>query len=227
MKNWIFIGLAILLLVGCTQNSDRTLTTQGTSTISVPPDEAEIYLNVQTSSESADDAREENAAIVEKVKEALKDEMIESQNFNIYEDFDYTESGRKSRGFIATHTLKVSTTNFENVGEIIDVGVKAGVTSINGVNFLLSKETEESVRTQALKEASQNAKSKAEAIAEGLDMSVGEVKAVRDSQFNYYPTPYYREMDAAMAVSEMAKTTSITPQDLEVSAQVEVVYTLK
>lgn len=222
----IVMMIGLLALVACSTTDERTLTTQGVATITVEPDEAEVYVVVETLRDSADEAREDNARIVEAVKTALSGEKLESNGFNIYEEYDYTQSGRKSTGFKATHTLKVTTEDFNDVGSIIDKSVSAGATHINGVNFVLKDSTRNQVRNEALRLAGENAREKAASMAAGLDLEVGSVKSVSDSQFDYFPQPYLRSMDAAEA-SGTSVPTNIEPKDLDVTASVQVVYTLK
>ena len=82
--------------------------------------------------------------------------------------------------------------------------------------------------------AAQDAKIKAEAIAEGFGMEVGKLQSVSMSEFGYTPWNLYTARAAGMdmAVEEVAadakmETASITPSEREVSAYVSAVYKLK
>ena len=82
-------------------------------------------------------------------------------------------------------------------------------------------------KAQALKEASEDAKIKAEAIASGLGKTVGKLVSVSSNEFNYQPWPLYNSMAGSTAADAKVATTNIQPGQQDVSASVTVVYALR
>ncbi len=224
--------IALIALTGCIPEGDaKTITSTGTATMTALPDEAEVYIAVETLEKSAQLSKDKNAAIVDKIyaalyKESIPRENIETQYFNIYEEFDWTEDGQKSKGFKTVHTLNVKTNNFNSIGDIIDASVDSGATSIQSIQFILSDAMQKVLKKDALKEASADARGKAEAIAEGLNAEIGSIVAVSDLEYNYGP---YRYLESAVASSDtaMLTKTEISPGKLDVTASVEVTFEIE
>ena len=116
--------------------------------------------------------------------------------------------------------MKVTTENLDKIGKIIDKAVYNGVNEVNRISYELSEEKQDEMKKKALKEASQNAYEKAEAIAEGLDKELGNLVSIEESNF------YYRAYDYAVAemVESDSTKTEILPEDLEITAYITLVY---
>jgi len=225
----VFGGGYALFLAGNTDTN--TISVDGVSNIKATPDLVSVYFNAQTTGNTSKEANDNNAKMVDEiitalVKQGFERKDIQTESFNIYEDFQWIYNKQISKGYIATHQLKVelSTNEASKIGDVIDAGVDAGAL-LNYINFELSTAKQNEYKAQALKEASEDAKLKAESIASGLGKTMGDLVSVSTSNFDYYPWPIY----ASSGVSEdvaMAKqaTTNIQPSDQEINAQVSAVF---
>jgi uncharacterized protein YggE len=211
--------------------SGKTINVQGQSTIKVSPDLVTVYFTVQTTEKTAQGAKDKNAEVVDAavtnlVKLGLERKDIVTENFNIYPQYDYKNSRSDIIGYQATHSLKVQLpiNDSDKIGPVIDAGVNAGAL-ISYINFELSPDKQNELKAQALKQATEDARIKAEAIASGLGKSLGKVVSISDNSFDYYPWPLYSNMDMSVgAVEAKSATTNIQPGDQTVSAQVSVSY---
>jgi len=211
----------------------ETVTADGSGSIIVIPDQVSIHFNVETKGASAKEAKDANSLIVEKVRndlilEGFSEEEVQTQNFNVYEDFEYKNRARTSVGYKATHSLvvKFSTNDQDKIGEAIDAGIDAGA-NLGWINFELSPELQGEKKAEALTLATQDAKVKAEAIAEGLNADLGRVVSTSTSDFGYQPWRMYDygTVDAE-AISGESIETSIQTAERHVTAQVSVTYKL-
>lgn len=230
----VIFGLFVILLVaGCVLQQDKkTVNTNGQATLEVQPDQAVVYVSIETLAESAEESKNENNQITEDVYAALyligvERDKIETQNFNIYEEYDWTGEGRESLGFKTSHTLKITTEEFDDVGEIVDAAVGAGATRISSIRFELSEERESQYKKEALAAASKDAREKAEAIASGLEAELGELVSITDSSYSYRPYPLYEATAMAGERALEEAVTQISPQELEVTASVQVTYEIE
>ncbi len=109
-------------------------------------------------------------------------------------------------------------------GEVIDAGVDKGA-KVSYINFELSIAEQNKYKAQALELATQDAKTKAEAIASGLGKKLGKVVSVSSSDWGYSPWSLYRA-DVMTESAEEAKSavTDIQPGEQSVTASVSVVY---
>ncbi len=231
----IFAALLVMAVIvgGCVpQAKERTVTSTGTAEMTVDPDEAVVYLRIETEGETAQEAKDENAEISDDVltaliKTGLTMDDIETQNYNIWQEYDWIDGERVEKGFKATNTLKITTKEFDDVGEIVDASVDAGAL-INYINFELSLDKQNEYKADVFAKASADAKNKAEAIAKGLGKELGDVVSVQTSDYGYMPWRAFEVAEAGMD-EESVKTaaTHISPEDITVSGTVSVVYELK
>jgi uncharacterized protein YggE len=226
------VAIAVMgLLVGCVpQQKERTVTATGSAEITADPDEAVVYLRIETTGATAQEAKDANAEIADDVttaliKTGLTMDDIETVNYNIWEDFDWVNGEQISKGFRATHNMKVTTTEFDDVGDIVDAAVDAGAL-ISYINFEMSLAKQNEYKAIAFAEASKDAKNKAQAIASGLDKELGELVEVGTSDYGYMP---WRAMETVgmEASAVKAAATEISPEKITVSGTVTVVYQIK
>jgi len=209
--------------------SGQTITSAGTAEMTVAPDKAIVYLLIQTKSSSAENAKNDNAQITENVMNALKaigikTGDIETENYNIYPDYDYPDY-QKIKGYTVSNNIKISSANFTEVGKIVDASVDAGAL-VSYINFDLSLAKQNEYKKIVLANATQDAKAKAEAIASGLGKSLGSLVSVSTSDYNYYPYPLYAMAEGGGAdVKQVA--TNIQPRNLDITAGVSVVYRIR
>jgi uncharacterized protein len=224
----IVSGLAILKPQDQTK---QTMSVSGNSELSVSPDEAVIYINVITEADTADKAQSDNKATSLKVTDALKkvgikDSDIETSNYYLNKNQIWNQMTQKydEKGYILTHTMKVTTTDVENVGKYIDAAVSAGANGIDRITFDLTKATEKDVRSQALTAATVAAKEKAQSIAQTAGIKMGKITSIQESNFYYTPYEYNVGMNIAPGAAKMDSVNSISPQKVSVTSSIQLIF---
>jgi len=232
----IVVSVIILALISVfayfQAKPSSTLATSGQATIKVMPDLTSIYFNVETNGTTAQEAKDKNAEIVEKVTDSLmglgfsKDE-ITTENYNIYPDYAWENDKQVFKGYRASHSLKIEIpdTKDDKIGSVIDAGVDSGAL-LSYINFELSTGKQNEYKALALKEATEDARTKAESIASGLGESLGKIVSVSDSSFDYYPWPIYRAVTGIDVSEAKQAVTEIEPGKQEVNARVSVVWAI-
>jgi len=234
MKNTnIILVVLIILLAGgffyynASIKEKTILNVNGEATINAVADQVSIYVVIDTLKDTAQESKDKNAEISERVLDALssigiKRSEIETSSYNIYPEYDWVLGSQKLKGYKTSNILKIKTTDFNKVGKIVDASVDAGATAIQSINFELSQEKQNQVKTEAISKATQDARIKAEATAQGLNAKLGKVKSVTISDYNYYPIPIY-VLESGADVKQ-AVSTEILPTSLDVRASVSVVF---
>jgi uncharacterized protein YggE len=237
--NWTTIAVVLLVILGFLaaimylvpkSSSDKTISVTGTAMKSVPPDKVVIYLQVQTrSNTSANEAKDLNANISDAVltsllKVGVDRNSIETSGFSVGPEYDWTQDkGQVLKGYLATNSMTVTLTDFNNAGKVVDAGVNAGAL-VNYINYDLSVSKQNEYKALVLADASKDAKTKAESIASGLSKSLGDLVSVSSSDYNYMPYPIYRA-EAGVASSDAKQVaTNLPAANLDVTATVSVVY---
>jgi len=234
----IVSAIIILALIGVfvysSQKTGATVNANGQAEIKANPDLITVYFNVQTKGVDAKEAKDKNADIIDKVtiallKQGFERKDIQTQNFNIYPEYDWVGGRQTQKGYATTHTIRIemTTDKTDKIGKVIDAGVDNGA-SINYINFELSQEKQNQYKAQALKSATEDARIKAESIASGLGKKVGKVVSISTSDFNYYPWRAYDNSAGTATFAEVkSAATSIQPSEQSITANVQVVFEIK
>ncbi len=238
----LIVGLIALVLLGFFGYKyffGNTIQVSGQATAKVNPDLITVYFNVDTKGATSAEAQDKNSEITDKLKASIialgfKESDLKTDSFSIYPEYDWSNGGNgEITGYRATHSLKIETSanKTDELGDIIDAGTNAGA-GINYINFELSDALQLSAKTDAIKLAATDARTKAEATAQGFNKRLGRLVSVSLNEFNYYPWNIYASdgatggaVPAANAEAKSA-VASITPSEREVSAYVTAVYKL-
>lgn len=243
--NWIFILLAFVFFVGCTQPQTividkenvkeiNSLTVQGVAEFDTAPDEAVITFAVVTQDFNPKIAQEENRKKANKVMQALMFEgltkkQIETTYYNLQKitEWDHELKKQVEKGYKVTNNLKVTLKDLNIVGYVLDAVVNAGVNKVNDVHFKLSNQKKAEVKAEALKLAAQNAKIKADSLAIGSDVTLGKVRTVQEEFFDSYPVRSYTEKYVTgSAMSTGMPSTPISPEQVHINVKVKIVYAI-
>lgn len=230
---FIIIGVILVVLFGLyilydklPSFNEKTITANGIARISVIPDRATVYIRIESLKDTAEASKNDNSAKTNQVISTLKklDMNVETSQYNMYPEYDWNRGNQELLGYRTTTVLKITTNYFDDVGTIVDAAVNTGHATIDSINFELSQERENEYKKKALEEASKDAKEKAEAIAAGMGVKLGSLKSVSSSDFYYRPYPLYEK---GMGSVEQVVVTIIEPTNLEVNANVNIVYTIR
>ena len=239
MKNRIVILTALVLLVAllaigtvsaADTSTDRTITASGTGSVIGTPDRAQISLAVETENVDVKAAQAENAAIMTKVMDALKAagiprDALKTTGYNIYPVYDDIKfPAQKIRAYHVTNTLTITLHDVSRTGEVIDIGVANGINQANSIQFLLSDEQAQVLRTEALKEATARAAADAQTVATALGVNITAVKTVDVGQ-GYTPVLFQNYAKNDMASG--SAPTPIQPGEVTVTASVTVTYLIR
>lgn len=216
-------------------SSSNKITVEGVAQVTAQPDLIGVYFNVETQGETYSEAKDLNNEIYDFLVSKLliqgfEKTELKTQSFNIYPNYEWDGKKQTQNGYKAMHSLKLelSSEEFDKVGGVIDAGVDSGA-GINYINFELSQELQNQYKAEALKFASEDARIKAEAVAEGLNKRVGKLISVSVSEFGYYPWGIYlrdegENFGAAEAQVAKDSVTEIQPDDKEINARVSAVF---
>jgi uncharacterized protein YggE len=173
------------------------IVTRAEASVKRPADRAWINVATETRDARAEEARRESAEVTTEV-----------------------QSGRgEIRGYVVRNRVEVRVDDLDKLAAVIDaVQTRAGTgLSLVGPRFDLKNERE--AQAEALKQAVQYARARAEAMAAGAGRALGPI--VRIEEMGSMPIPVRPEpMAFRAATAEAAPETPITPGEIEVTASV-------
>lgn len=202
------------------------LTVTGTATVRAPADRARLQVAVETEAGTAEGAARENAsrmsAVVDRVRGVLgADAQIETSGYRLtprYAQPSDRERPPEIAGYQAVNQLSVVVANVDGVGAVLDAALDAGANRVTGLSFFASDT--ESLRLDALREATASARAEADVVAGSLGLRLLTPEHVQTSSRSV--APGFRVMaEAAMAVD-----TPIESGSESVTATVTITYRL-
>ncbi len=205
---------------------ENILVVNGQASYEVSPDLAYVRIGVKTESKDAQQAQNENAQKMNKVRDAInnlgiKREDLKTSNYSVYTDREYISDKKYIDKYVVRNQLIIKIRDLTMVAQVIDECSKAGANQINNVQFAI--EDEEGAYQKALQLAMKNAKGKADAILGTFGKNVG--TPVRIVESSYGGGGYMRADNGvgyAKSMSDIA--TPIEQGKLNITANVKVEY---
>ena len=180
----MILTLLVILSVPVFAFADSEITVIGTGEVLIPADTAVVSLGVSATDREVLKAQRRANETIAAIREALikagvKEEDINTDYINIYASYDYSDGSEQLKGYNANSTLAIRVTDIEAVGEVIDIAFEAGANTLNGINFSASDTTE--AEAKAMKKAVEDAKDKAEVLAEASGLKIRGIDEIIES----------------------------------------------
>ena len=247
-KNFTFLLITLLAVISataCDKKEKERLVSRvmvtGEADSKAPPDTAVIVVSVVTQNKRALEAQQQNArkseAVIRAVKEAAgANPEVQTSDYSLQPQRDYYGSMPRIVGYEARNSVTVKTGALDDVGAVVDAATQAGANSIERVSFILRESDEARARTLA--DASKQAMSKAQAMAQALGGRIVRVLEEREGGFTNQPTTIYeaeeearfRAYSSAGLSASSAKMSPRTPLEagsLNVRSQVQLVVEIE
>jgi uncharacterized protein len=200
----------------------RSITVNGSASVIAVPDRATFSFGVDARGETASKALAAAAAAAKKVTDAVKDAGVDGKDIqtqNISLSTLTSSDGRHIEGYAANASITVRARDLDRAGGLVDAAVAAGANSVYGPS--LDRSDAEELADEALADAVDDARQKAEALAKAVDGSLGQVISISETGASEPPMPY------AAREATLAADVAIEPGTQEIQASVTVVFELR
>jgi uncharacterized protein YggE len=201
-------------------NAQRTLTFAGSGDVELQPDTAQVNVSVHGAGDSSDAAQAVASDKMKAVIAALtsldavkiaQDDLV-TQGVNTSRDWEH--EGR----YVSDQSLGVTIHDPARAGTVIAAATAAGADSVDGPSFSLAEQ--KAAYRDALRSALADARSKADAAAEAMGVTILGTSTIAENTGGGGPIMY--AADAAAKSTESAPPVKIGP--VTVSAQVTVTF---
>ena len=228
------VGIAAAAPLDITSNN-KVIQASGTGNVIGTPDRAQITFSVETENPDVKIAQQDNAQKMATVINALvaigiPKDALKTTGYNIYpvyEDSAKSIMDQKVRTYRVTNTLTVTLHDVNKTGDVIDVAVASGINQASSIQFLLSDEQSQVLRTEALKKAVARARADADTVAGAMGTPIIGVQSA-DISGGYSPVLFDNyQYQTSNAMMKSAAPTPIQPGDITVSAQVSITYLIR
>jgi len=195
------------------------------------PDIVLLSLGIEADSKTVARAQQDAAQAMDAVMKALKangvaDKDIQTQRFSIVAVRQWIEDQQREiiTGYRVTNAVIAKIRQVDKAGTVIDAVAEAGgnLTRIDSIDFSIDDPTP--YYNEAREKAIGDAMAKAKQMAGSADISLGKLIYMSES------TPYVPQVavrNYAMEAAAPAPTTAISPGELEIQVNVQMVYEIK
>jgi uncharacterized protein YggE len=203
------------------------LTVTGTGEVDAKPDMATITVGVVTEAESASAALEANTERMKKLFDDLQERGIaekdmQTANFNVSPKYQHHPQGREAPkivGYTVTNEVRVRVRRLSSLGRVLDELVNDGANRVHGISFSIDDDA--NLLDEARKKAVQDARRKAELLADAASVRLGRPLVISD-QPSPRPVPMNR-----FRMAEAAQAVPIAPGEVTQTATIQVTYALE
>jgi uncharacterized protein YggE len=178
-----------------------------------------------TQQAEAAQAQSDNSVAMNALFDALKaagltDDDLETTGYSVNPMYNYDANTGVSEiyAYQVINTVRITVRDISRAGEILTVAAENGANTNYSVEFTL--EDTDAHYNEALAKAMEEAKSKADTLAEAGGFSLGVVLSVSEGSYSYSPIYDYAESSEA----SFDRETPVSAGELEISATVTVVY---
>src|SRR5262245_8061605 len=165
----------------CTAATGRTVSVGGSATVRLPPDRVGFTVGVETVDADAAKAFETNDKKVKAVVAALKAKGVTAKDIQT-SNLDISsrdERGQRFNGFRVANLVTVTSSDPAKAGELLQAAVAAGANQAGGLRFSVADPS--TVRTRGLELAFEEARGKAQTLAQLAKKSLGEAVCVSEA----------------------------------------------
>ncbi|HEY7499125.1 MAG TPA: SIMPL domain-containing protein [Vicinamibacterales bacterium] len=219
------LALALPLSAAAQQNPQANdlsvVVTVGEGIVKRAPDQAWVTIAAESRAKTPTEAQKLNADAMSAVMAKLKGlglpaDAIQTSAYELRPEFDYVNNRQTLRGYLARNAVEVRVDELAKLGQVLDLAVTAGATSVGGVRFDLKDRA--SVEQIALQRAVTDARAQATTAAQAAGMKVERVIRIDVGRDTPMPPPRPMLMRAEMAVA--GAEPPIAPGELEIKAMV-------
>lgn len=230
MKKILVAILALVMVFSAAiALADTEITARGTATVTAQPDMVSVTANASVTAATVAQAQADMNKIIENVTAKLLElgvleEDIVTQNYGYYPTYNYDGDAPVITGYQANHALRITCRDIEMLDGVIGVATDNGMSEIYNVSYDVSTGAE-LLYHQALEQAIESAKSKAEVMAAAAGLTVTGMESLTENSSYYGVTEAVSVARAAM--DSGASGSGIRSGLVSISADVTVVYEAK
>lgn len=229
-------------------NVPATISFSGHGEVTAKPDIANIYFTISKDAATVKAAQEAVAVIEKKALDVLSskgvaEKDIKTADASFYPKTEYRQAvcpkmpmmdggiadpyycppGKQvTVGYTASESITVKVRNIDDASVIMQALGTTGVSNLNGPNYAIDKE--DALKAEARKKAIDDARTKAEDLAEDLGVSLGKISSFSEGG-NFYSM--YATKDSMMASGAAPEAASLPKGENTISSDVTITYEIR
>lgn len=209
-------------------NKTDTFTVTGEGTISVKPDIAYVSVGIQKNASTVKQVQTQINEVTNKIIAGLKSlgidsKNIQTENYSINPNYDWSSGTQKITGYTANSQLKIKITDLDKINDVIDSSTTNGANQVN--NITLDVENRDAAEETARKDAVAQATKKAETAARIAGFKLGKIIGYYESSNeSNMVRPVAYSLKGAGIATDQATNTNVQTGSEEVRITVNLSY---
>jgi uncharacterized protein YggE len=204
--------------------------TSGEGVVKRVPDRGWVQISAESRARGPREAQKLNvdvmSSVVQKLKGAgLAADALQTRGYDLQPEYDYANGRQTLRGYVARNSVEVRVDDLPRVGEIVDMAVTAGATSVGGVRFDLKDKA--AAEREALRLAVLDARQRADAAAGGAGLRVERVIRIEEQRVTINPPPRPMMMQMRAEAGQAAGEPPIEAGEIELRSTVTLTATIR
>ncbi|MCX6739715.1 MAG: SIMPL domain-containing protein [Candidatus Parcubacteria bacterium] len=213
--------------IGKNPQADRTIAISGEGKVTAIPDIASVTLGMDNTSMDIQVAQKKNSDAINALITQLKalgiaEQDIQTASYNIYPQYDYSNNTQIIKGYTVSQSVSVKVRQTAKVSNVLKIAGDLKLNQVGGLSFEVDQP--EFYQQQAREKALQNAKDKAQALADVMGVKLGKVISFSESSNNYAPYPIYS--DKSLGIGGGGTAPSVAPGSQDIIIDATIVYEL-
>jgi uncharacterized protein YggE len=230
---WVLFAAIWSMGAAVAADAPRMVSVSGACMRNVIPDRGAVTITAEARDADAKRAqvaanRSYEAVRAKAARLNLPDGELSTSEYLSEEIREWEKDRLVSKGFRTRISLRVETSDHSRLSEVIDIASREGIKQMSGLQLFVSSKKMLEEKMACLKEAAEQARSKADSLAKSLGAKLGEVLMIQENA-GYQPEPPMPMMRSAMAMDAVAEKAAprIEPGKVELSTTVQVSFGLK
>lgn len=210
-------------------NKTDVFSVTGEGTVSVKPDIAHVNVGIQKNATTVKQAQSQINEATNKIISGLKSldidaKNIQTTNYSINPNYDWTSGHQKITGYTASSQLKIKITDLDKINDVIDSATTNGANQVN--NITLDVDNRDAAEETARKDAVAQATKKAETAARIAGFKLGKIIGYYESsnESNMVRPVAYSAKTMGAGEADQALNTNIQTGSEEVKITVNLSY---
>ena len=229
MLAFVLLAPALAAAQPPTAREEPLVVTSGEGIVQAVPDRAWITITAESRGSNPREAQRRNTDAMTPVQEKLRAagvpaDAIRTVGYDLQQEWDFVNNRRVSKGYVARNTIDVRVDAIDRVGELLELAVGTGATSVGGIRFDLKDRAR--LERDALRLAVADARAKADAAASGAGRTIDRILRIEE-QGTQSSIPLQRPMLREVAQMAASDAPPISAGQIELRAQVTVTAVLK
>ncbi len=206
-----------------------TVVMRGEGEVRAVPDMAYIGLGTEHTAPTPKEAQAVVAKAMTAVQERLTGagvpkDAIRTTAYDVQARVDWVNGKQVPRGYLARHAIDVRVDDLARVGDLLELAINAGGTSVQGVRFDLKQRA--TLEREALGRAVADARARAEAVAAAAGSTVAGIVRIEESGVGGGPEPMVMSRMAEVRMAGDAAP-PVAPGETVIRASVTLTVRLK